>query len=180
MLNSDLLKNRLSQYGVAWLLAFALGLLVTLAGPPLLGMRLVQVADLYLPVAFIVLGLLLLAGLVMGLMSRETFPVKLALLGLALVLALPLFWAPVLGVVLSAAVTQVSIEYSEAYAGFRILVGNLLFNSVQVLFAGAVWDTIWRGFQVLSTIVGFLVGLHQLLGIAGKMFGPRRIEPEAG
>jgi protein-S-isoprenylcysteine O-methyltransferase Ste14 len=93
MLNSDLLKTRLSQYGAAWLLAFALGLLLTLAVPPLSHMRLVQVADVYLPLAFLLLGLALLGGLVLGLLSSETFLVKVVFVVLGLILALPLFWA---------------------------------------------------------------------------------------
>ena len=174
MLNSDLLKARLSQYGVAWLLAFTLGLLLTLAVPPLTHMRLVQVADLYLPVAFAVLGLALVAGLVMGLLSRESFLVKLVLVLLAVILTLPLFWAPVLGVVASAYIAHASIEYSQSYAGFRILIGNLIFPVTQMLFAGALWEQVWKAFQVVSTLIGGLVGLYQFWGIMQVLFGPRR------
>jgi hypothetical protein len=179
MLNSDLLKSRLSQYGVAWLLAFALGLLLTLAVPPLAHMRLVQVADIYLPLAFLLLGLALLGALVLGLLSRESFPVKLILVLLTLILALPLFWAPVLGAVLSAYITHASIEYSQAYAGFRILIGELIFPLSQALFAGALWDSVWKAFQVISTLIGGLVGIYQFWGILQQLFGPRRREQEA-
>lgn len=179
MLNSDLLKNRLSQYGAAWLIAFVLGLLVTLAGPSLTHMRLVQLADVFLPIAFLLLGLTLAAGLIAGLLSRETMPVKLILLLLAAILALPLFWAPVLGAVLSAAITHVSIEYSSAYASFRILIASMLFPITQALFAGALWESVWKGFQVISTLIGGLVGIYQAWGILHALFGPRRREREA-
>jgi hypothetical protein len=80
--------------------------------------------------------------------------------------------------VLSAYITHASIEYSQAYAGFRILIGDLLFPVTQALFAGALWETVWKGFQVVSTLIGGLVGIYQFLGILRSMFAPRRRQAE--
>lgn len=174
MLNSDLLKARLSQYGVVWLLAFVVTLLVGLAAPPLLHSDLIAVADVILPVAFAVLGLALAAAIIHALLSRARVAIKLVVVLLALALALPLLWAPVLATVLVAYVQHVSIEYSTAYAGFRILIARLLYPISEFAFGGAV-ETVWKGFQALSTIVGFLVGLHQLWMMVRNAFsGPRQ------
>ena len=52
MFNSALVRVRLGQYGAAWLISFVLGLIAILAGSALAHMRLVEVADLVLPVEF--------------------------------------------------------------------------------------------------------------------------------
>ena len=178
MLNSTLLKNRLAQYGVAWLTAFILGLGITLAAPHrVLVMQ--HWADLYLPIAFAALGLAIAANLVIGLLSREPPLVKLVLLLLTLVLALPLFWAPVLGVVTTAALTNAAIEYSEVYVAFRTVIGNMIFPITQMLFQGALWDSVWKTFQWVSTLVGGLVSLYQGWGILRNLMTPRRqMEPD--
>ena len=174
MLNSDLLKHRLSQYGVAWLLSFVVTLLACLAVPALSHMRLVEVIDMVLPAMFLILGLLLIAGVVLALLSRARGTIKLLILLAALILALPLLWAPVLASVLAAYVMHVSIEYSQAYASFRIGVAQLLYPITTFAFGGAA-ESVWKLFQALSTIVGFLVGLHQLWNLMQSLTsGPRQ------
>jgi hypothetical protein len=174
MLNSDLLKARLSQYGVVWMLAFVLPLIIGLAAPTFFHVSLIAAADMMLPVIFLVLALVLAGAIIHALLSRASGLIKLVIVLLTLVLALPLLWAPVLAVVLDAYVQHVSIEYSSAYAGFRILIAKLLYPISEFAFGGAV-DTVWKGFQALSTIVGFFVGLHQLWVILRNAFsGPRQ------
>lgn len=156
MLNSELLKSRLSQYGAAWLGAFALCAVVFLAGPWLMGWDVIELADLVLPVAFTVIGLGLVLFLSLALISRETLGTKLVLLLLTAILLLPLLWSPVLAAVLGAWAFERSIEYSDAYARFRIVVGDLVYPLVQSVFSGALFETVWWLMQLFAGFVGFL------------------------
>ncbi len=156
MLNSELLKTRLSQYGAAWLGAFALCAVVFLAGPWLFGWDVIALADMVLPVAFTVIGLGLVLFLSLTLISRETLGTKLAILLLTVVLVLPLLWSPVLAAITGAWVFDRSIEYSTAYARFRITVGDLVYPLVQSVFSGALFETVWWLMQMFAGFVGFL------------------------
>lgn len=157
MLNSELLKTRLGHYGAAWLLAFALAALIFIVGP-LAGVDLIDLTDGVLPVMFTLLGLGLVLFMALSLTSGETLGTKLVLLVLtvALALALPLLWAPVLAAVGAAYLYERSIEYSQAYAQFRITVGDLVYPAVQSVFSGALFETVWQVMQVFAGIVGFL------------------------
>ena len=155
MLNSELLKTRLGHYGAAWLLAFALAALIFIVGP-LAGVDLIDLADRVLPVMFTLLGLGLVLFLALSLTSGETLGTKLVLLVLTVALALPLLWAPVLAAVGAAYLYERSIEYSQAYAQFRITVGDLVYPAVQSVFSGALFETVWQVMQVFAGIVGFL------------------------
>lgn len=101
MLNAELIKTRLSQYGAAWLVLFALAGLIFLVGP-LLDLDLIDLTDRVLPVAFTVIGLGLVLFLALALITRETLGTKLAIVLLAVLLALPLLWSPVLAAIGSA------------------------------------------------------------------------------
>ena len=97
MFNSALVRTRLGQYGAAWLISFVGALIGILAGGGLAHMRLVEVADLILPIAFAGLTLAVLAVLVQTLTAgRETVATRLIVIVLALLLFLPLLWGPVL------------------------------------------------------------------------------------
>jgi hypothetical protein len=87
---------------------------------------------------------------------------KLGLLLLGALLALPLLWAPVLAVLVSARATHAAIEYSSAYAGFRIFVGRLIYPPMALLFGRSMVDAAWQGFQMIATIVGFIAAMSQL------------------
>jgi len=156
MLNSELLKTRLSQYGAAWLIAFALCATVFLAGPWLMGWDVIDLADMILPVAFTVIGLGLIVFLSLALISRETLGTKLVLLVLTVILVLPLLWSPVLAAVLGAWAFDRSIEYSHAYARFRITVGDLVYPLIQSVFSGALFETVWWLMQMFAGFVGFV------------------------
>lgn len=156
MLNSELLKSRLSHYGAAWLIAFVVTAIPLMAGSLLFGADLIRLVDAVLPAMFAATGLLLLLFLSLLLISRETLGTKLVLVVLTVVLALPLFWAPVLAAVMSAFFAERSIEYSEAYARFRVIVGDLVYPLVRSVFSGALFETVWMLMQVFAGIVGFL------------------------
>ena len=156
MLNSELLKTRLSQYGAAWLIAFATCAVVFLAGPWLMGWDVIALADAVLPVAFTVIGLGLVVFLSLALISGETLGTKLAILLLTVILALPLLWSPVLAAVTGAWAFDRSIEYSTAYARFRITVGDLVYPLVQSVFSGALFETVWQLMQLFAGLVGFI------------------------
>lgn len=154
MLNNELIKSRLSQYGAVWLGAFALAAVVFIGGPMALGVDVISLADTVLPPAFAAVGLLLIGYLVLALTSGQTLGTKLVLTALTVLLTLPLLWAPVLAAVAGAYLTERSIEYSEAYARFRIIVGDLLFPMIQSVFSGALFETVWLLLQLFASVVG--------------------------
>ena len=170
-MNGSLVRTRLGQYGAAWFLSF-LGVLVAgLVGALALHMDLIRLADLILPVVLGLLGLLLVVFLVATVFAREGPATKIVLILLGLILALPLLWAPVLAMVADAAMTRVSIEYSSAYAGFRIIVGRLLFPVTQAVFGGDLVSAAWGWFQAVATVIGFVAAVSQLWPAMLRMLG---------
>ena len=177
MFNSALVRVRLGQYGAAWLISFVLGLIAILAGSALAHMRLVEVADLVLPVEFAGLTLAVLAVLVMTLTAgRETVATRLAVFVLALLLFLPLLWGPVLGAIAAAWIGHVSIEYSAVYAQFRIQISQILFRLAGLMFANPLIDTVWMAFQAVATVVGFLSSFFQVWPRVLRLLGAREVE----
>ena len=161
MLNLTLLRIRLGQYGVAWLSAFVLALLASLAATQLLHLPFARAADPVLGVGLMILGLLLAAFFVVTLAGRQTWLTKTFLLLLGLLLLLPLLWSPVLGVVAGAWIDRASIEYSSVYAGFRILVGRFFYDVTERAFGNPLVDAAWSFMQGFATVVGFLAALGQ-------------------
>lgn len=177
MFNSALVRTRLGQYGAAWLISFVVTLLAILAGAQFADMRLVEVADLVLPVVFAALTLAVLAVLVLTLTAgRETVATRLVVVLLALLLLLPLLWAPVLGAVTAAWIGHVSIEYSAVYAQFRIQVSQALFSLAGLIFANPLIDTVWAVFQAVATVVGFLSSFFQVWPRILRLLGAREVE----
>ena len=156
MLDNELIKSRLSQYAAVWLSAFALAAVVFIGGPMALGADVIGLADTVLPVAFALIGLLLVGYLVMALTSGQTLGTKLVLTVLTVLLALPLLWAPVLAAVAGAFFAERSIEYSAVYARFRIIVGDLLFPVIRSVFSGALFEQVWILMQLFATAVGVI------------------------
>ena len=175
-MNGSLLRTRLGQYGAAWFLSFLLVLVAGLVGPLVLHMDLIRLADMILPPVLGLLGLLLVAFLVVTVFAREGLGAKITLIVLGLILALPLLWAPVLAVVVDAAITKVSIEYSAAYANFRIIVGRLLFPVMQTVFGGDLVSVAWVWFQGLATVIGFIAAVSQLWPMMLRMMGGQPAE----
>ena len=138
MLNLDLIGARLGQYGAAWLAAFA-GLAIGFA-------------------VFVALTLL----------SSQSGPTKTVLLVLGLILLFPLFWAPMLGAIASAWIGQAAIEYSSVYAGFRIIVGKLVYAVMSLFTDNPYLDAGMAVFQGIATVVGFIASLAQLWQMFAK------------
>lgn len=177
MFNTALIRTRLGQYGAAWLISFVLSVVAVLAGGWLAHMPLVKVMDLVLPIAFVGLTLAVLGVLVMTLIAgRETVATRLVIILLALLLFLPLLWGPVLGAVAAAWIGKVSIEYSEVYAQFRILVSQALFKLAGLMFANPLMDTVWTAFQAVATVVGFLSSFFQVWPRVLRLLGAREVE----
>lgn len=72
----------------------------------------------------------------------------------ALLLILPLLWAPVLAVAVSAAMAGASVDYSTAYAEFRIVVSRLIYPLAAMPGEDPLIGLIWQGFQVIASVVG--------------------------
>jgi len=148
------LKRRFGQYAGIWVSAFLLsGAAILLL---MTRMDLMEAADLVLPIMLALTGLALGVGVVMSFFSDETPLTKIIVLVLALLLLLPLLWAPVSAAVAIAYFTDRSIEYSRAYAAFRIAVSNVLWPISQGFGLGAVFDGLWTAFQWAASIVGFI------------------------
>ena len=161
MLNLGLLRTRFGQYGAAWLGSFLLVLLGDLAAG-LLRIPLVVAADALLLVSLIALTVAFATFAARTLVSDESGTTKAVLLVLGLVLLLPLLWAPVLGAVASAYIAHVSIEYSGVYAGFRIIVGNVIFAVMSLFTHNPYVDAGIAVFQNVAITLGFLASLVQL------------------
>ncbi len=177
MPNSALLRARLGQYGLVWLVAFLAVLAASLGAHFLAHIDLVRALDMALPVAFAGVGLVMAAFLIVTIAARQSATTKAVLIGLGLILALPLLWAPVLGAVIAANLTHSTLEYSSAYAGFRIAVGRLIFPATQVVFHGAVLDTVWTAFERFAIVVGFVAAVNQLWPLVVR--GRGGVEPAA-
>jgi len=170
MFNLGYLKRRLGQYAALWVGGFLVGGAAILIG--LMFADLMTAVDRVLPVMLGALALTLGAGTVMTLVSGETLGTKLAVLLLAVMLALPLLWAPVSAAVAIAFFADRSIEYSETYAAFQIGVSRVLFPIGQALGQGDLFGWLWTAFQWVSTVVGFLSAVARVWPAIRRLLGP--------
>jgi len=173
MFNLGYLKRRLGQYAALWVGGFLVGGAAILIG--LMFADLMTAVDRVLPVMLAALALALGAGVVTSLLSGETLGTKLALLLLAVLLALPLLWAPVSAAVAIAFFADRSIEYSESYAAFQIAVARVLFPIGQALGQGDLFGWVWSAFQWVSTVVGFFSALAKIWPAIRRLLGPEPV-----
>jgi len=172
----DVVTRRLGQFAAAWLGAFLLVFALTMGLVFLLGMDLAGAADRLLPIALAALALAMISGVVFTFTNPGAVGPKLLVLLLALFLFLPLLWAPVLATVLAAWLLNTPIEYSEAYAWFRITVSNLLYPLISAVVSGAAVRWVWEVFQVVATIVGAIASGIQVWNFSKKLFAPPPVE----
>ncbi len=170
MFNLGYLKRRLSLYAALWVGGFLVSGSAILIG--LLFADLMVAIDWVLPILLGATTLGLGVGVVLSLLSSETLGTKLAVLLLALLLALPLLWAPVSAAVAIAFFADRSIEYSESYAAFQIGVSRVLFPIGQALGQGDLFGWVWTAFQWVSTVVGFFSALAKIWPAIRRMLGP--------
>ncbi len=170
MFNLGYLKRRMGQYAALWVGGFLLSGAAILMG--LLAADLMVAIDWVLPVLLGATALALGVGLVLSLLSAETLGTKLAVLLLAVLLALPLLWAPVSAAVVIAFFADRSIEYSETYAAFQIGVSRVLFPISQALGDGDLFGWVWSAFQWVSSIVGFISALSNIWPMIRRVLGP--------
>lgn len=156
MLNLTLIGLCLRQYGLVWLGAFSLVLAGALISWRLAKIDYIPTADLLLTAALPLLALVLAGFLIFVLVQREHLLTKAVLIAITVMLALPLLWAPVLGVVAGAWVADVSIEYSSVYTNFRITVGRLLYLVTEQVFGSPLVDAAWKAMQGFAALVGFV------------------------
>jgi hypothetical protein len=168
------LKRRLGQYAAVWVAAFLLAGAAILAG--LWFADLMTAADAVLPPALGLTGLALGAGVVASLVSRETVGTKGLVVLLALLLVLPLLWAPVSAAVAIAFFADRSIEYSETYAAFQIGVARVLFPLSQWVGDGDLFGWVWTAFQWVSTMVGFMSAAAKVWPMIRRLLGPEPVE----
>ena len=168
MLNFDVFRRRLAQYGAAWLLAFFLVLVGTFALRLGLNMPLAGACDVMLSISFVALGLVWAWFAIVTLLSGESVMTKLVLIVGALILLIPLLWAPVLGAILTAWIGHAEIEYSNVYAQFRVVLGTVLYTLTKLIFGNPLVDAAMSFFQGLATFVGFIAACAQLYEVFGR------------
>jgi hypothetical protein len=173
MFNLAYLKRRMGQYAALWVGGFLLSGAAILMG--LLAADLMVAIDWVLPVLLGATALALGVGLVLSLLSGETPGTKLAVLLLAILLALPLFWAPVSAAVAIAFFADRSIEYSETYAAFQIGISRVLFPLSQALGQADLFGWVWSAFQWVSTVVGFFSAVAKIWPAIRRMLGPEPV-----
>jgi len=101
--------------------------------------------------------------------SPASLGAKCLLTFLALLLILPLLWSPVLAVLVVATISGTVIEYSTAYAQFRIAVSQLIYPVVSLLVEGPLVAAVWNAFQVVASIVGFVASALQIWRVLKPM-----------
>lgn len=164
------LKRRLGQYAALWVGAFiASGVGIWLGA---VFIDLMSATDMVLPALMLGVVLGLGWGVMASLLSRETLGTKLAVLVLAVLLALPLLWAPVSAAVAVAFFAARAIEYSQAYAGFQIGVARVLYPLSQILFGADMFGRMWALFQWAASIVGFISALSNIWPLLRRVLGP--------
>jgi hypothetical protein len=156
------LRRRLSQYGALWLGGFVVTLLVMSVMVFAVGAPLADTADLTLPIAFALLGLAVIAGVGITVVKDVGLSTKSLITALALLLILPLLWSPVLAVVVTAAIAGASVEYSTAYAQFRVTVSHLIYPLVAMLGEDPLVSFVWQAFQVVASVVGAVASALQV------------------
>lgn len=156
------LRRRLSQYGALWLGSFVVTLVVMAAMVFGVGMPLAETADLALPIALALLGMAVITGVGITLATDVSLSTKSLITALALLLILPLLWAPVLAVIVTAAIAGASVEYSTAYAQFRIVVSHLIYPLAEMLGEDPLVGFVWQTFEVVASVVGAVASVLQV------------------
>jgi hypothetical protein len=175
MINLGHLKRRLGQYGALWVGGFA-GAIAIIVVAMIFGMDLMAAADLALPAVWVGQGIVFALGLALTWARGPSLGTSLAVTLLALVLILPLLWAPTSAAVVVAFFADRSIEYSTAYAGFRIGVSRILYPLSEAVFGPGLIQTIWQAFQIAASVVGFLSALANLWPRVRRLLGPEPVE----
>ena len=162
MRDRAVIRHRLSQYSALWLGGFLVVLAVAAGTSLVAGLDLVDVADWVLPAAFVLLGAAMGFGVGATAVSKAGLATKSLVTALALLLVLPLLWAPVLAVLVTAAIGGVAIEYSTAYAGFRIAVSQLIYPLIALFTDSPLATAVWAIFQVAASVIGFAASMVQV------------------
>ena len=176
MLDFRLLGKRLSQYGAAWLATFLLVFVGATAAHFLLRMDMIVAANALLALALTAVVILVAVFVSHTALARMKGFTKPVMLLAGLLLLLPLLWAPVLGAIAAAWIGHASVEYSSVYAGFRIVLGRLLYGVTQMLFGNPYVEAAMTFFQGLATFVGFIASAAQIWNMLGRPGAPARIE----
>ncbi|MDB5471112.1 MAG: hypothetical protein JWR84_2672 [Caulobacter sp.] len=175
-MNTVLIKRRLGWYGLAWMGGFLLVLLVMVAGRYLFGADVIDLADMIIPASLGVMALALIGVVIRDLVSRETIGTRVVIVLLAALLLLPLLWSPVSAAVTAAWIADRSIEYSSAYADFRITISRLLYPMVEAVSSGAAFELAWQAFQFVASAVGFFSSLLQVIGFLRRLLAASSVD----
>jgi len=147
--------------------------LIVAAGASLVaGLDLIDVADLVLPAAFVLLGGAMAYGVGATAISRAGLATKSLVTALGLVLLLPLLWAPVLAVLGTAAGCGSGGAYFTAHAGVRGVVRPVIFTLGSLFTESPLATAVWSIFQVAASVIGFLASMVQVWkALRGFLYG---------
>lgn len=161
------------QFSVAWLSSFGLTLILFLVGATQSRPEIYDLADRVLVIMLAGLGLGWFLSVIHAVaVARLTVSGRVMYFVLALLMLLPLLWAPVLGAVVGAWLTGAAIEYSTVYAQFRIHVAQILFPATSGLMQADLLEAAWSAFEVVATIVGFMASVVSLWPLVARQLSP--------
>jgi hypothetical protein len=161
MPNTAFLRQHLSAYGTVWLIAFLLVLAGTFISHRIFSIEFPAVADVLQAIAFFCLIVLSVIYFIGEIFSDQPVVTKLVLCAAALLLFLPLMYAPVLALQLYAFFGKFSMADSSIYVGFQTVVtqtSGAIADRFGIKHLGKVLGVL----QVLATVVGGLAAAAQL------------------
>lgn len=171
--DSAVLSGGLRQFSSAWLTTFGLTLILVLVSAIRSRPEVYDLADRVLLIMLVGLGLGWFLSVIYAVaVARLTVFGRVLYVFLALVMLLPLLWAPVLGAVVAAWLTGATIEYSTVYAQFRIHVAQILFPATTGLMQADLLEAAWSAFEVVATVVGFLASVVSLWPLVMRQLAP--------
>jgi len=161
MPKTEVLRANLGVYGTVWLLAFLSVMAASLIANLIFRVGFIHVADVTLAIAFFVLMVLSAVYLIAEIFSEQPLGTKLVLCLAAIVLFLPLMYAPVLALQIYDFFGKSGLENSGIYNGFQEQVTDTSAALAEQLGLQK-FSKVLGVLQVAATVVGALAAAAQL------------------
>lgn len=168
MFNSEVVRQHLAGYGTVWFVAFLLVLAGTLVSNLIFQVSYLNTADVLLAIAFFCLIALSAAYLLGAIFSDEQAGTKIVLALSALVLFMPLMYAPVLALRLYGFFARQLLEQSAIYAGFQAVVTRTMTAVAERIIGGEYVAIAIKVLQVGGAIIGTVAAIAELSRYANR------------
>lgn len=162
MPDTEILKQHLRAYGTVWLVAFLLVMAGTLVSNLIFRVTFISVTDVLLSIAFFSLIILSTFYLIVELFSDRPITTKLALCIAAVLLFLPLMYAPVLALDLYDFFGKQGFEGSRIYNGFQTELKETSAELAKRAGGGKYVSWSLGVLQVAATVVGTFAAAMQV------------------